>query len=120
MTWDDVRGDYVAARAAALVMRQAAATMEHLRAQRQALGQSALEQWSGRYASEFVDRLEHLQRESRELQAQLLAAARRLEQAADDAATEQRSRVVARAAWAESVRAATGGPPVPGSLSSRP
>ena len=94
--WGDVRGDYVAARRAAIALRQAASALEASRAQRAELAARARQKWSGRYSRTFDSRLDQLQHESADLQAQMLAQATRLDLAADDAAIDQRSRVAER------------------------
>jgi uncharacterized protein YukE len=94
--WQNVDGNYDAARQAAAAMRQAATSLAEVRDRRQTLATVARGTWTGRFAREFDRRMESLQRESAELQAQLMAAARRLELAAEDATTDQRARVVAR------------------------
>jgi uncharacterized protein (DUF3084 family) len=62
---------------------------------------------------DFDSRLDSLQRESIDLQAQLMAAARRLDLAADDADAEQRSRVLAREDIQARRQAALNGAPYP-------
>ncbi|MFN2465259.1 MAG: hypothetical protein ABR598_03225 [Candidatus Dormibacteria bacterium] len=93
--WGDVRGDYEAARRAATAMRRAAAALEQARFRREAIATVARDGWSGHFAARFDARLAAAQRESADLQAALIAAARRLDLGADDAAIDQRARTLA-------------------------
>ena len=114
--WSDVRFDHAQARHAIDQLRACAALLDSQTERRVILARRAQEEWRGRAREQFDEELRGIVSRAADLVDSMRSLAAYIEQAALDAAAEQRRREAARERWRAENRAEIDrliGPPLP-------